>query len=200
MDPLKNIAVGLLKPFRNLIGGLALLVGSIMNLIVRFFGPAIAIVMDIVGVVVGAIGFVIQGVAAVVEKIWDIVSMIPGLGRWFGDADSDKNSTLNSMNKLLESINGMASDSLDIEAKDSRGKEKDRLSKIDPVKTDPFFAASLHAIDKRARLASETQSKSIANAINKLVDSSASKETIKQLREILAAIIAGQSPQLTIDS
>ena len=200
MDPLKNIAIGLLKPFKNLVGGLALLVGSIVNLLVRFFGPAIAAIMDVVGVVSGAIGFIIQAVAAFVEGVWDIVSMIPGLGRWFGDADSDDNSTLKSMNRLLESINGMASDSLALDAEEARGKEKDRLAKIDPTGTDPFFTASLHAIDKRARLASETQSKSIANAINKLVDSSASKETINQLREILAAIIAGQSPPLTIDS
>jgi len=196
MDPLKNIAVGLLKPFQLLIGGLSLLVGSIMNLIVRAFGPAIAAVMDIVGVVAGAIGFVIQGVAGVVEGIYDVLSMIPGLGRWFGDADSDKNSTFNSMNKLLESINGMASDSLALDAGEARAREKDMLERETPLTgPDIWTEAALADVDYKLRRMEETKQEMLNKVLTKLLeqgDAFKGKDIVSAVKETTAALIGTQ--------
>jgi len=192
-DPFKSVAVGLLKPFTMLIKGISLLVASILNLVLRVFSPAIAAVMEIVGVVAGAIGFVVMGIAGVVEKLYDVLSLVPGLGYLFADSDAEQNSSLNSIKKLLETMVGTDKDLLGIATSEARTNEKNRLDTITAAGlTGIHIEAALRDIDFRSRRMDNNKSTSIENALNKLADSTDKKVLVNAIREVTQAIFSTQ--------
>ena len=185
LDPFKSIAVGMLPSFKLFIGGLATLMGGILNLVFRVFGPFLAMGMDLIGALAGVIGMIFQAAAKLVEDFSDALSVM-GLGRWFGDSDSETNSTLTSMQKILETISGDNRDALGLAAKDSRTNEQNRLSSIKEAdKLDIFAQAALRGIDYRARRVNELQSESIASAVRKeLMDGLTSAGLVEKLANI----------------
>jgi len=176
-----------------LIKGISLLVASILNLVLRVFSPAIAAVMEIVGVVAGAIGFVVMGIAGVVEKLYDVLSLVPGLGYLFADSDAEQNSSLNSIKKLLETMVGTDKDLLGIATSEARTNEKNRLDTITAAGlTGIHIEAALRDIDFRSRRMDNNKSTSIENALNKLADSTDKKVLVNAIREVTQAIFSTQ--------
>jgi hypothetical protein len=197
LDPLRSIAIGLLKPFQMLIGGIATLVAGFLNLVIRAFGPVIAIIFDVVGLVAGFIGTIFNGVAYLFEGLYDLISMIPGVGRYFRDSDSETNSTLNSINKMLESIGATDREALGIASDEARKKEKERIGKMDPLKTgmDIYTRAALLEIDKRARTVGEVQSRAIAESLTDFLEKNKSApDYTAGIQMIVRAIIGSREP------
>lgn len=198
LDPLRSIAIGLLKPFQLLIGGIATLVAGFLNLVVRAFGPVIAIIFDLVGFVAGFVGGILNGVASVVEFIYDLISIIPGPGkRWFSDSDSKTNSSLDSMNKILGELLDTDRETLGIASDEARRKEKERMGKMDPLKTgmDIYTRAALLEIDKRARTVGEVQSRAIAESLTDFLEKSKSApDYTAGIQMIVRAIIGSREP------
>lgn len=103
LSPFQEIVASMLPSFKLFMGGLAKLIASLLNLITRALGPLFVVVMDVIGIVAGFIGVVADIVSGIIEGFYDVLSLIPGLGRFFGgEAAAKQNSTMESLSNQLE--------------------------------------------------------------------------------------------------
>jgi len=108
LSPFQEIVASMLPSFKLMMGGLAKLVASLLNLVVRALGPVFVLVMDVIGIVAGAVGVIADVISMVVEGLYDVLSLIPGLGRFFGGEGAAKtNATFESLKTQTELLTQM---------------------------------------------------------------------------------------------